>query len=64
MAVVLVLSAASMAGLPLEAGFIAKEEAYAGLRQAGSPEIAVLVGVVVGSSLHRRPAPAWCGACW
>ena len=36
-AVVLALSAASMAGLPLEAGFIAKEEAYAGLRQAGSP---------------------------
>ena len=38
MAVVLVLSVDGRAGLLLEAGFIAKEEAYAGLRQAGSPE--------------------------
>jgi multicomponent Na+:H+ antiporter subunit A len=51
-AVVLVLSAASMAGLPLEAGFIAKEEAYAGLQAGGfAGNVAVLVGVVVGSSL-------------
>ena len=45
-------SAASMAGLPLEAGFVAKEEAYAGLHAGGfAGSAAVLVGVVVGSSL-------------
>jgi multicomponent Na+:H+ antiporter subunit A len=51
-AVLLVLSAASMAGLPLEAGFIAKEEAYASLDAGGfAGNVAVLVAVVVGSAI-------------
>jgi multicomponent Na+:H+ antiporter subunit A len=50
--VLLVISAASMAGVPLGAGFIAKEEAYASLQQGGfGGNVAVLATVVVGSAL-------------
>ena len=51
-AVLLVISAASMAGLPLEAGFIAKEEAYASLDAGGfAANVIVLLGVVAGSAI-------------
>jgi multicomponent Na+:H+ antiporter subunit A len=50
--VVAVLSAASMAGLPLLAGFVAKEGAYAGVLDSGiGGRSAVLVGLVAGSAL-------------
>jgi multicomponent Na+:H+ antiporter subunit A len=66
---VAVANAASMAGLPLLFGFIAKEEALAGLEEGGGTlDLVALVGVVVGSiltvaysarfvtPLFRRPA--------
>ena len=49
--VVAVVSAASMAGLPPLAGFIAKEEAYTALLHGSAGDRVVLAGVVAGSVL-------------
>ncbi|WBB77799.1 Na+/H+ antiporter subunit A [Micromonospora sp. WMMD882] len=52
LAVVAALAAASMAGLPPTAGFVAKEAAFEGFLHGGGPaDLAVLVGVVAGSAL-------------
>ena len=49
---VMVVSAASMAGLPLVAGFIAKEAAYASVADSGLGARAwILAGLVAGSAL-------------
>ena len=45
------VSAASMAGVPLLAGFIAKESAYAALADGGFPGSVVVLVVVVGGSM-------------
>ena len=51
-AVTACIAAASMAGLPPLAGFIAKEAAYTALVEAGDPaSIALLAGLVLGSAL-------------
>ncbi|MEG3636943.1 Na+/H+ antiporter subunit A [Micromonospora palythoicola] len=51
LAVVAGLAAASMAGLPPMAGFVAKEAAVEALLHGGGPELVVLAGVVLGSAL-------------
>lgn len=48
---VAVLAAASMAGLPPTAGFVAKEAALDAFRHGGPADLLVLVGVVAGSAL-------------
>ncbi|MPY92879.1 MAG: DUF4040 domain-containing protein [Acidimicrobiia bacterium] len=49
---VAIVAAASMAGVPLVLGFIAKESAYAALLEAGfTADWLVLAGIVVGSAL-------------
>ena len=51
LAVVAGLAAASMAGLPPMAGFVAKEAAVEALLHGGTAELAVLAGVIFGSAL-------------
>nr|WP_230416437.1 Na+/H+ antiporter subunit A [Micromonospora tarapacensis] len=51
LAVVAGLAAASMAGLPPMAGFVAKEAAVEALLHGGATELAVLAGVLLGSAL-------------
>ncbi|MEV4711876.1 Na+/H+ antiporter subunit A [Micromonospora sp. NPDC049374] len=51
LAVVAGLAAASMAGLPPMAGFVAKEAAVEALLHGGGPDLVVLAGVVLGSAL-------------
>ncbi|SCL37121.1 multisubunit sodium/proton antiporter, MrpA subunit /multisubunit sodium/proton antiporter, MrpB subunit [Micromonospora pallida] len=51
LAVVATLAAASMAGLPPLAGFVAKEAAYEAFRHGGTAEKVVLAGLVLGSAL-------------
>ncbi|MBL8777582.1 MAG: DUF4040 domain-containing protein [Acidimicrobiales bacterium] len=48
---VAVISAASMAAVPLTAGFIAKEKAYTAFVEGGAGDRLVLVGIVAGSML-------------
>jgi len=48
---VAVVSAASMAAIPLTAGFIAKEEAYSALIEGGTGDRLVLAAIVCGSAL-------------
>lgn len=48
---VALLSAASMAGVPLLAGFISKEQAYGALVDRSGFDRLVLVGIVIGSML-------------
>ncbi|MBL6276396.1 Na+/H+ antiporter subunit A [Micromonospora fiedleri] len=51
LAVVAGLAAASMAGLPPMAGFVAKEAAVEALLHGGTADLAVLAGVIFGSAL-------------
>ncbi|GLY23801.1 Na+/H+ antiporter subunit A [Micromonospora sp. NBRC 101691] len=51
LAVVATLAAASMAGLPPLAGFVAKEAAYEAFLHGGVADRVVLAGVVLGSAL-------------
>jgi multicomponent Na+:H+ antiporter subunit A len=51
LAVVATLAAASMAGLPPMAGFVAKEAAYEAFQHGGAAEKVVLAGLVLGSAL-------------
>ncbi|MEU6072941.1 Na+/H+ antiporter subunit A [Micromonospora sp. NPDC047074] len=51
LAVVACLAAASMAGLPPLAGFVAKEAAVEAFLHGGGTDLAVLVGLVLGSAL-------------
>ncbi|WDZ86527.1 Na+/H+ antiporter subunit A [Micromonospora cathayae] len=51
LAVVATLAAASMAGLPPLAGFVAKEAAFEAFQHGGPADLVVLVGVVAGSAL-------------
>ncbi|KKJ93720.1 Na+/H+ antiporter subunit A [Micromonospora sp. HK10] len=51
LAVVAGLAAASMAGLPPTAGFVAKEAAVEAFLQGGTADLVVLAGVVLGSAL-------------
>ncbi|MBW4700948.1 MULTISPECIES: Na+/H+ antiporter subunit A [unclassified Micromonospora] len=48
---VAVLAAASMAGLPPMAGFVAKEAAFEAFQHGGTADLLVLAGVVAGSAL-------------
>ncbi|MEU4772497.1 Na+/H+ antiporter subunit A [Micromonospora sp. NPDC023644] len=51
LAAVAVVAAASMAGLPPLAGFVAKEAAVEAFLHGGTADLAVLAGVVLGSAL-------------
>lgn len=50
-AVLAVLASASMAGIPPLVGFVAKEAAYAGLLEAGTPGVIAVVVMALGSAL-------------
>ncbi|HTN99140.1 MAG TPA: hydrogen gas-evolving membrane-bound hydrogenase subunit E [Microthrixaceae bacterium] len=60
--VVAFLSAASMAGIPPLAGFIAKEQAYGALVEGTSVERLVLAGIVLGSMLTVAYSLRFCVA--
>jgi multicomponent Na+:H+ antiporter subunit A len=60
-----VLTAASMAGIPLLAGFIAKEEAYAAfLDHGGAVGIVGIVGIVTGSVLTMAYSLRFASVFW
>jgi multicomponent Na+:H+ antiporter subunit A len=60
-----VLTAASMAGVPLLAGFIAKEEAYAAfVYEGGTLGVVGLVGIVTGSILTMAYSLRFASVFW
>ena len=58
------LSAASMAGIPPLAGFIAKEEAYGALVDGSAADRLVLAGIVAGSVLTVAYSARLAAALW
>ena len=60
-----VLTAASMAGIPLMAGFIAKEEAYAAfIYEGGTVGLVGIVGIVTGSILTMAYSLRFASVFW